>query len=70
MDSELVSAHVHVLVADLEGHAAIHATGADGEQYCFFDSAVIIDNDEARASARAIFLKAVESARHTAIAAA
>lgn len=67
---ELATAHVHVLVADLEGHAALHATGADGEQYCFFDSAVITDNDEARASARAVFLRAVESASHPALTAA
>lgn len=70
MDSELVSTHVHVLVADLEGRAAVHAAGTDGEQYCIVDSAVIIDNAEARAVARAAFLNAIESARHPAFLAA
>lgn len=70
MDSEPVSTHVHVLVADLEGRAAVHAAGADGEQYCIVDSTVIIDNAEARDAARSVFLNAVESARHPALLAA
>lgn len=52
------AAPVHIYSADLEGLAALSATGTDGEQYCVIDSAAIIDNPAAREYARRVYLKA------------
>lgn len=64
MDTELpVVPPVHVFSTDLQGLAAVSATGEDGEQYCVIDSRVIVDNPEAREYANQVFIKAYKRAR-------
>jgi hypothetical protein len=52
------AAPVHIYSADLQGLAALHATGADGEQYCVIDSEALINNPANREYARRAYLKA------------
>lgn len=49
---------VHIYSTDLQGVAAIQATGDDGKEYCVIDSAVIVDNPEAREYAHEVYIKA------------
>lgn len=59
MDTELPAVPpVHVFSTDLQGLAAIEATGEDGEEYCVIDSTVIVDNPEARECAYQVYVKA------------
>jgi hypothetical protein len=64
VDMELpVVPPVHVFNTDLQGIAAISATGEDGEEYCVIDSTVIVDNPAAREYANQVYIKACCRAR-------
>lgn len=64
MDTELPAVPpVHIFNTDLQGIAAIAATGEDGEEYCVIDSAVIVGNPEAREYANQVYIKACNRAR-------
>lgn len=63
MDTALpVLPPVHIYSTDLQGLAAIQATGDNGEEYCIIDSAVIADNPEMRECAYQVYIKAQISA--------
>jgi len=64
VDTELPAARpVHIYNTDLQGVAAVHLEGEDGEQYCVIDSAVITADPEAREYANQVYIKAVKGAR-------
>lgn len=64
MDTELpVLPPVHVFSTDLQGVAAVSATGEDGEEYCIIDSRVLVEDPEAREYANQVFIKACNRAR-------
>jgi len=64
VDTELpVVPPVHILSTDLQGLAAISATGEDGEEYCVVDSRVLIEDPKAREFANQVFIKACDRAR-------
>lgn len=64
MDTELpVVPPVHIYSTDLQGLAAVEATGEDGEEYCVIDSSVIVDNPEAREYANQAYIRAYSRTR-------
>ena len=64
MDTELpVQSPVHIYNTDLQGVAAVHLEGEDGEQYCVIDSTVIVNNPKAREYANQVYIKACKRAR-------
>lgn len=74
MDTDLpveqpATSPVHIYTTDLQGAAALRATGGDGEEYCVIDSAVLIGNPIARECARWVFVEACElsAGRRTAL---
>jgi hypothetical protein len=53
---------VHIYSTDLQGVAAVQATGEDGEEYCIIDSGVIVGNPEAREYANRVYIRACRRA--------